>query len=137
MKLTVKNRYQWTLQEACDYSVKQIVAQGKQCVDRDDYCVYSNGKGNHCAIGWLLQDVAEAFTFTGSIDQLEMAYPEALPEVVKENLSTFCILQKFHDKKSYWEREFALKDLQEKGVNTEGLHWHQWLEKGLPQEKSL
>ena len=61
-----------TVQEACDYAVEKMVAQQGRCMregkDGDETCAYGDGKGNHCAIGWLLDhDDPDLMKYEGSV----------------------------------------------------------------------
>lgn len=103
MKIEVANSM--TVADLCEYAVKKMVAQGKQCtikVDPDDgttnVCVYGDGQGNHCALGWLLDEENEALmNYRGGVHALWQDMPEFVPTPVAENKDLFATLQNLHD----------------------------------------
>lgn len=114
-----------TVQEACDYAVKQIVKQGKRCMG-DFSCLYDDGNGNHCAIGWLLPDKF------GDFDSwiYNLRDKGLLPDVIHANIDLFGLLQSFHDSPSSKERATTAEMLKYTGIDTSGSHWQQWVEMG-------
>lgn len=87
-----------TLQEACDYAVNKLVEQGCQCINKGETCVYSDQAGNHCAIGWLLDENDNTLMlFEGCVNSLNYNYDNKLPNIITDNLTLFTILQDFHD----------------------------------------
>ena len=138
-----------TPQEAADYAVKKIVQQGGQCMaplhsDNDDLtCAYSDDKGNHCAIGWLLDHSnANLMTYKGSLQSMYDVcscdlkdYP--LPELIKDNINFFNALQEFHDEKTSGRRKTSLEDLQDNwgdSIVFSAKHWQQWINMGADQD---
>lgn len=125
-----------TLQEAMDYAVQKIVAQGKQCMVDDDnanMCLYADGSGNHCAIGWLIDTTQfRAQSYEGGLALLLEDYPDVIPDLVDNNYAAFDLLQQFHD---YSERNHRIHRRQklasEFGIDTTGSHWDQWVEMGI------
>ena len=121
-----------TVQEACDYAVKKIVEQGGRCMAGRD-CAYADGKGNHCAIGWLLPENTsqEVWDYVGDVEGLIVQRAPDLPEVVEKNLGTFKRLQDFHDLPAKVSRVSVRRTLREvHGINTSGEHWQQWIDMG-------
>lgn len=64
-----------TLQEVCDKVAEKMVEQGRPCLDDEGGCVYSNHKGEHCAIGWVLVILgvpldSEFYKVIGGLDTL-------------------------------------------------------------------
>jgi hypothetical protein len=44
-----------TIQQVSDEIAGKLIKQGKRCIQGDNgRCVYGDGLGNHCGIGWLL-----------------------------------------------------------------------------------
>ena len=88
-----------TAQEACDYSVQKIVEQGEQCYNKArGRCLHSDGQGNHCAIGWLLDpNNKELMGYTSTIKILIEEFPDDVPQIIKDHVCLFSDLQKFHD----------------------------------------
>jgi hypothetical protein len=98
-----------TLREAIDYTMAKIIGQGKSCrahpIDPENpnmtlSCVYGDGKGNHCAIGWLLdEDDEKAMNFRGTLKSLLEREDEQdkYPKLLHDNVEVFSMLQKIHD----------------------------------------
>lgn len=124
-----------TVQEACDYAVKQIVAQGVQCLAASGrQCAYGDKYGNHCAIGWLLDhNDEELMSFGGSVVGLVTTRPDKAPKIVRENGFLFARLQAFHDALTIDDRRLALQSLQKCGLDTSAPHWQQWVDMGVPE----
>ena len=121
-----------TVQEACDYSVKQIVAQGGRCQEDDDNCLYGDGHGNHCAIGWLLDpDNKGLMSYVGSIYAVTPSYPDEVQAIIKDNLNIFAELQRFHDEPESQRREILRNVLRvAHNIDTSGDHWQKWVDLG-------
>jgi len=85
-----------TLQEAMDYAIDKIVEQGGQCMI-DDNCAYGNNKGQHCAVGWLLdEDNEELMSYKGGV-QLLLYDDGDVPELIKIEHRAFEDFQNLHD----------------------------------------
>lgn len=119
-----------TLQEACDYAVLKIVEQGGECLDElTGKCVYGDGVGKHCAVGWLLDHNNEQLMkFTGGIHDLLDEF-DNIPSIFSENLSTFTELQDFHDVQLEGEREHCLECLSF-DIDITAPQYRQWVEMG-------
>lgn len=102
------------LHDALVYATKKLVQQKHQC-ENNAHCLYIDGKGNHCAIGWLLidKDHPEIARFTGDVYTLCHAFPESVPEVVHENDDLFAIFQQFHDADTARSRAHILQELRD------------------------
>jgi hypothetical protein len=61
-----------TLQQVSNEIAGRLIKQGKKCTANDDNsCVYGDGEGNHCGIGWLLDSTSkEVMSFVGNITSL-------------------------------------------------------------------
>jgi len=122
-----------TAQEACDYSVQQIVAQGEQCYNKArGRCLHSDGQGNHCAIGWLLDpNNKELMGYDGGVQGVVDDFPDEIPQIIKDNLDMFTELQRFHDEPRSQRREI-LRDVLRvaHNIDTSGAHWQQWVDMG-------
>lgn len=121
-----------TLQQACDYAVKQIVAQGDRCgvtTGSTFHCTYA-ADGMHCAVGWLLDEGnVELMRATGRASSLVECYPGFIPEIIKANSTIFDLLQNFHD--AYHEEDRAvILYMLSRHIDTSGKHWQQWVEMG-------
>ena len=122
-----------TAQEACDYSVQQIVKQGGRCYDVvDGVCMYSDGQGNHCAIGWLLDpNNKELMNYDESVQDVVEDFPDDVPEVIKDNIDLFSELQRFHDQPNSIIREMCRDGLRYNyKIDTSAPHWQQWIDMG-------
>jgi len=124
-----------TVQEACDYAIKQMVKQGRPCTDGYD-CLYADHAGNHCAIGWLLDpNDEELMGFFGTLPSLLSDMPDKVPHIIRNNSFVFSALQTVHDIAFYSKLEYiktpkqAVATLQNKyGVDTSGPHWQKWVQ---------
>lgn len=84
-----------TLQEAVDYSVDMLLKQGEPCRDGEK-CLYGDGLGNHCSIGWLLDDKND--TLMDDVGAVNGLYDsDNVPELIKDNIDAFSSLQLLHD----------------------------------------
>jgi len=120
-----------TVQEACDYSVHNVVAQGDQALDLSGGCIYKSNEGKRCAIGWLMNDTnPEAFILLGGLHLLKDRYPETLPAVVLDNFAIFRLLQYFHDSPATSVRIAYKRRLDVAGVDTSAEHWREWVTMG-------
>ena len=122
-----------TAQEACDYSVQQIVKQGGRCYDVVNHaCMHGDGQGNHCAIGWLLDpDNKELMIYDLGVQGVVEDFPDDVPEVIKDHVCLFDGLQKFHDYSDRIIREEwrnRLRDYHK--IDTSAPHWQQWVDMG-------
>jgi len=123
-------------QEACDYSVQKIVEQGGRCYDVvDGVCMYGDGHGNHCAIGWLLDPNNKEFmSYKGSFDDLPPSYPDEVPVIIHNNRDMFAALQDFHDKPGSHAREYYRNRLRDNyKIDTSAPHWQQWVDMGAEE----
>ena len=120
-----------TAQEACDYSVKQIVAQGGRCVS-NDYCRYSDGQGHHCGIGWLLDpDDKDLMNYVGYVHRMIEGLPNKVPQIIKDNVGLFGTLQEFHDEPGSHNRKMRRNRLRDNhNIDTSGDHWQKWVDMG-------
>jgi len=122
-----------TAQEACDYSVQQIVAQGEQCYNKArGRCLHSDGQGNHCAIGWLLDpNNKELMGYISAIRLLVDDLPKNVPQIIKDNVKLFGTLQEFHDEGYSIDREAYRNRLRDDhNIDTSAAHWQQWVDMG-------
>ena len=122
-----------TAQEACDYSVQQIVAQGEQCYNKArGRCLHSDGQGNHCAIGWFLDPDNEVLmNYVQGVRDVVEDFPDNVPEVIKDNIDLFSELQRFHDQPNSIIREMCRDGLRYNyKIDTSAPHWQQWIDMG-------
>ena len=115
-----------TVQEACDYSVAQLVKQGDRCV-KNDVCAYGIGK-KHCAIGWLLDhDNGYLMNHEGDVEYLTDSVEGAVPALIVDNLKVFKVLQQFHDFSDGFNRGRALGHLSGL-IDTSAPQYKQWMD---------
>lgn len=121
------------LQEIVDYAVKKIVEQGGRCLNGLGNCAYGDYEGNHCAVGWLLdEDNNSHMCATGGVGNLINAHEHDpyFPRVFKENKYLFQELQRFHDAKFICKRILARGSLAKYDIDTSGKHFQQWVNMG-------
>ena len=117
-----------TVQEACDYAVYKIVEQGEQCTtEGTNMCLYSDGEGNHCAVGWLLDpEDKELMEVEGSVKGIVKEFKDRIPKLIIQHLYEFTALQELHDARPD-ERADKLILLQDEGIDTSKPQYEQWL----------
>ena len=118
-------------QEACDYSVQKIVEQGKRCMN-DGLCAHSDGQGNHCAIGWMLDpDNKELMNYDEGVQGMVDKFPDDVPQIIKDHVCLFEDLQNFHDQPGPLNREMRRNRLRDNyKIDTSAPHWQQWVDMG-------
>ena len=122
-----------TAQEACDYSVQQIVAQGEQCYNKArGRCLHSDGQGNHCAIGWMLDpNNKDLMGCTSTIRILVDDFQDEIPQIIRDHVEVFLWLQGFHDEGYSIVREAYRNRLRyDHNIDTSAPHWQQWVDMG-------
>ena len=122
-----------TAQEACDYSVQQIVAQGGRCYDVvNTTCMHGDGQGNYCAIGWLLDpDNKELMNYDKGVQGVVNEFQDGVPQIIKYHVCLFDGLQKFHDQPGSHNREAYRNRLRDyHDIDTSAPHWQQWVDMG-------
>lgn len=95
-----------------DYVTEKLLAQGCRC-EVNESCVYSDGEGSHCAVGWLIPDGHAAMAYNGGYTGLVGEYPDLWfvghgPLLIR--------LQRIHDSISVGEWAGCLKKLREQCV---------------------
>jgi hypothetical protein len=118
-----------TVQQAIDYSLDKLVKQGKRCMEGSN-CVYGDGEGKHCAIGWLLNsgDIA-LMAYEESVMGL-VKYCHCVPDLIIRNADTFHSFQRFHDESTKGDREIQLHELTAAGIDTSHPNFQAWLDLG-------
>ena len=121
-----------TLQEACDYVVTRLVEQGDRCM-KEDNCVYGDGNGNHCAVGWLLDHSDnDLMGRTVTIYGLVEFYRDKVPMIIKRNIEVFELLQSFHDSMQKHQRILILQRLKEH-IDVSNPVYSKWVDLGYPR----
>lgn len=120
-----------SLQEAMDYAVMKIVEQGGRCLSASGSCMYGNKKGQHCAVGWLLdENDQELMDASEHAEALVKEYGN-IPQILVDNAEAFHDLQRFHDAKYKREREHYSDLLATvNNIDTSAPHWQQWVDMG-------
>ena len=123
-----------TLQEACDYAVLKIVGQGDRCMVKEEpstpICAYSDGEGNHCAVGWLLDKENKSLMgYRCGVVNMSEDFKDTVPKVVLDNQEAFSELQRFHDATYRSQRYFHLDRLS-KEVDTSAPQYQEWIDMG-------
>ena len=119
-----------TVQQAIEYSLDKLVKQGERCIS-GGVCLYGNGGGNHCAIGWLLEaDNKSLMKLEGNVSGLIDEWEVFLPSLIINNQETFLILQGFHDAESLQEREHNRGYLESHGIDTSHPNFQAWIDLG-------
>ena len=120
-----------TLQQAMDYSINKLVEQGRRCRIANE-CAYGNSKGQHCAVGWLLdEDNDDLMNAEGSIGLLMTDHRAALPKLMLENEAAFREFQNFHDSELRRYRSHLLLEIEGYGIDVDANpNWKKWVEMG-------
>lgn len=88
------------------------------------------GGGQHCAVGWLLDDTNDyLMRYEGDASDLSRDWPEDVPSVLNNNTHLFLLLQSFHDLESKDERIYY-KDRLSKFISTDAPQYQQWVDMG-------
>lgn len=135
MKLAEANKL--TLQQACDYVIDRLVEQDSQCkalVHGTANCVYGNAEGQHCAIGWLMDESNEILmAFEGGVESLNSEHYGIIPGILHTHENLFDLIQTFHDSDYMTGRLDALIDIKsydESGVSFDNPNWEKWVSMG-------
>lgn len=120
-----------TVQEACDYAVKEIVSQGARCME-GAACCYEDNNGNHCAVGHLLsKPTLRKIPLDDSISALvSSGYSDLIPDLIRQNIKQFELLQRFHDVRGKEERSIELESLG-KYIDISGDGYKAWIALGI------
>lgn len=86
------------------FIAEKLAAQKQRCFDhRRGVCSYADGKGNHCLVGWLINDDLreDASTVDGGISTLLATMPNALslrlPDLTRWEHTLLAAFQSYHD----------------------------------------
>lgn len=125
------------LQQAFDYIMEKLVKQKVQCVDAQLGCAYGNDKGQHCAIGWLLDpnnpDLMEKEGDVCDLISEFRAYGDLIPSVILDNPDVFANIQSFHDCESYQRRAKAMTRLSLDGLDVSNPNVLAWINLGVDE----
>jgi len=89
-----------TVIEVVSEVLRAIIDQGGRCIDRYNDCMYGDGKGKHCAVGWLMpDDRKDLMGLMGNLDTLIAEEDDLGPNTgfILKNRTLLYILQTFHD----------------------------------------
>jgi hypothetical protein len=89
-----------TIQQVSDEIAGKLIKQGKKCLNIGGNCDYGDDEGNHCGIGWLLDESNEAVMgFEGGLAGL-IAHHNDLginDAFIRENYGVLDRVQLLHD----------------------------------------
>ena len=119
-----------SLQQVSDAIAGKLIRQGGQCLDEDGNCAYGDGKGNHCAIGWLLSETSplmnSGHTLSGLVETNSLEQ-EPNREFIIGNVGALFLIQSLHDsllnRSGRCEKIAIIHDL-----NMDA--WSEWVEMG-------
>jgi len=105
-----------TLVEVLNEIAEALIKQGKQATNCFETCVYEDTEGNHCAIGFLLEEHGDCMGLAGGLEST--SFQEALRrepqrEFIELHQRALSILQELHDACSMMAREDVLLRLEE------------------------
>jgi len=124
-----------TVQEACDYAVLRLVEQGGRCLSAEGACLYGDGAGRHCSIGWLLDHSDEALMQSqAGLRQLLQNNSEKVPKILIDNFDCFSALQALHDHSTRDARFQAIRRLRV-FISTTAPQYNNWVEMGEADAK--
>ena len=92
-----------SLQQVSDAIAGKVIAQGGRCMDRltaNSSCAYSDGNGNHCAIGWLLSESSPIMQHRAPLSAIIKVYEfnnEPNREFILDNIDALINIQVLHD----------------------------------------
>jgi hypothetical protein len=92
-----------TLQQVSDEIAGKLIKQGKQCL-LGNGCAYGDGEGNHCGIGWLLDESDEAvMRYVGGVNSLLGHHSDlgSNDAFIRENYGVLDRVQLLHDDPSH------------------------------------
>lgn len=123
-----------SLKEAAEYVIKKLVIQGEQCFDGDE-CAYGNEFGQHCAVGFLLNEKNKyLMELQGSVYTLISEESKSVPKLIKNNTEFFRELQNFHDENTLSSRSIRLKKLKSiapHAIDLRNPNWKKWVNLGI------
>ena len=119
-----------SLQQVSDAIAGKLIQQGGRCMGDDGSCVNGDGKGKHCAIGWLLSESSPLMDTDHSLSELveiDSFDLEPNQEFILENTGALFNIQSLHD--SFVSRsvrcEIITRDYE---LNMDA--WSEWIEMG-------
>ena len=135
--MKVEEANKMNVQEMLDFMIDKIVGQGKQCMN-DGECSYGDGAGNHCAVGWVLNEEIEVFMdydgdVMGLLDEtVALRMQGDMPIAVIEHPRLFCAMQSLHDSTRLSDRARFLEALKRHHpqYNYDNPNWMKWVEMG-------
>ena len=121
-----------SLQQVSDAIAGKLIKQGGRCMGGDDECAYSDGKGKHCAVGWLLSESSPIMEFGYSMkDLVRSKYFKLEPnrEFILDNVYALATIQDLHDEPSKHSRD-NLSELVADVCELNMDAWSEWIEMG-------
>lgn len=121
-----------TFQEVSDELAEVLIKQGKRCMNNMGKCCYADGKGNHCAIGHLIDK--SYYHSPGGVHNLVHAAKNRESTLginhkfIEDNMSILGLYQSLHDHSTKYVRANIIKKIKRKGINMDA--WIPWIELG-------
>ena len=119
-----------SLQKVSDAIAGKLINQGGRCVGGGGSCAYGDGKGSHCAVGWLLSESSILMGTDLSISELlEINSFKLEPnrEFILNNSEALIDIQSLHD--SFVNRSGRCEIINRNyGLNMDA--WSKWVEMG-------
>ena len=127
-----------TLQQVSDAIAGKVIGQGGRCMTEfsasfgNSSCAYSDGKGKHCAIGWLLSESSPLMQYDGSLStMIESSEFDKEPNVefMLDNIDALDRIQHLHDatnKNQRDNRSELVADVYDLNMDA----WDEWIEMG-------
>jgi len=120
-----------TLQQVSDELAETLINQGERCVGVVG-CVYGNGRGQHCAVGWLLPEDPELMQFKGPLHDLIVEQTGLGPNesFLKKNVKFLDYIQSLHDAKTKRYRKRIVGRVSEE-FDLDMTAWQPWVDMGV------
>ncbi len=124
-----------SFQEQLDYVIDNLIAQGERCMGGYGRCSYGNGKGQHCAVGWLLDESNKDLMAYGASVISLIGSEFKIPDTLRENIELWDRVQWVHDNALESYRRDSVEALRQKfpDITFDG-RWDKWVELGKPYE---
>ena len=122
-----------SLQQVSDAIAGKVIGQGGRCMSGDtenSSCVYGDGKGKHCAIGWLISESSPLMQHGCSLEPLiELSAFDLEPnrEFILNNIDALHRIQILHDCPHDRAKRVELI-IRDYDLNMDA--WSEWIEMG-------
>ena len=117
-----------SFQQVLNEIAAKLIEQGVRCYsESDEQCLYGDGSGNHCAVGWLIPEGSEAMTSKHGVNGMLVEHYIHLGEnrdFIMNNGYELRFVQALHDSATVSSIDDALERLGTK-YNLEA--WTPWI----------